>query len=445
MPTIILMPFHWASDMNATFALSRKLRCRGHRVVYACIPDVEARIRAQGFEYVPIFEHVFPKGSLEEQYDSEAKGKSYGLNEFKIRLRGMCELLRDDEISRATRDISPDLLLVSSGMPWVGIGAQRTGLPVICFSSTLISVYDTLVPPFGTKIVPGKTPFWRLKTRFAWESMFLRRRFRGWSWDISVELKDLARHCGFPLGKIDYRVETWPRLLLPELVFCPKVFDFPRARRPEGAFFVEASIDTARKDTDLACGHKLDGRPVVYCSLGSVATIKYAQRAAKFFQMVMDVIRQRPYLQAVVAVGNYLTADDFTIPENVILVNEAPQIEILKRASLMIYHGGIGGVKESIFMGVPMLLIPLFYDQAGNAARVVYHHLGERLELGKLTNAEMGRGIDRLFEDPSYSEQVKLMSKKFVNTENRAPSVDVIESVLAGRSVDGSLFDFQMS
>ena len=83
-----------------------------------------------------------------------------------------------------------------------------------------------------------------------------------------------------------------------------------------------------------------------------------------------------------------------------------------------------------------MLLIPLFYDQAGNAARVVYHHLGESLELGKLTNAEMGRGIDRLFEDPSYCEQVKLMSEKFVRTENRAPSVDIIESVLAGTPVD---------
>jgi UDP:flavonoid glycosyltransferase YjiC (YdhE family) len=86
-------------------------------------------------------------------------------------------------------------------------------------------------------------------------------------------------------------------------------------------------------------------------------------------------------------------------------------------------------------MGVPMLLIPLFYDQAGNAARVIYHHLGERLELGKLTDAEMGRGIDRLLEDPSYSEHVKLMAEKFVDTENRAPSVDVIESVLAGGPV----------
>jgi MGT family glycosyltransferase len=421
--------------MNATFALSRKLLARGHRVVYACIPDVETRIRAQGFEYVPIFERVFPRGSLDQQYDSEAKGKSYGLNEFKARLRGMCELLRDDEIGHATRDISPDLLLVSSGMPWVGIGAQRTGLPVICFSSTLISVYDPIVPPFGTNIVPGKTPLWRLRTRFDWERMFARRRFRGWAWDISGELNELARDCDFPLDKIDYRVETWPRLLLPELVFCPKHFDFPRALRPEGAIFVEASVDTARKDSGRAWSYKLDDRPLVYCSLGSVATIKYASRAAKFFQTVMDAIGHRPSLQAVVAVGNYLAAGDFTIPENVTLVNEAPQVDILKRASLMIYHGGIGGVKESIFMGVPMLLIPLFYDQAGNAARVIYHHLGERLELGKLTDAEMGRGIDRLLEDPSYSEHVKLMAEKFVDTENRAPSVDVIESVLAGGPV----------
>ena len=54
MATIVFMPFHWASDLNPTFALARKLRDHGHRVHFLCIPDTEARIRAQGFEFTPV-------------------------------------------------------------------------------------------------------------------------------------------------------------------------------------------------------------------------------------------------------------------------------------------------------------------------------------------------------------------------------------------------------
>ena len=221
MANIVLMPFHWASDMNATFALARKLQNRGHHVHYLCIPDTEERIRAQGFDFIPIFSRVFPSGALAEQHSSEAKGKSYGPVEFRARLREMCELLCDSEISNSTRGLHPDLFLTSSGMPWVGIAARKTGVPVVAFSSTLISVSDPEVPPFGTGLIPAHTSLSRLKTRFAWKKLFLRRRLGRRAWDISGELKELARRCDYPLNQIDFKVETWPRLLLPELVFCP--------------------------------------------------------------------------------------------------------------------------------------------------------------------------------------------------------------------------------
>src|SRR5947209_5184798 len=131
MATIVFMPFHWASDLNPTFALAKKLRDRGHRVHYLCIPDTEARIRAQGFEFTSVFGSVFPEGALARQYESDSQGKRYGVAEFMERFRGTCELLREGEIERATRGPQPDLLLTSSGTPWIGIAACRTGIPVV--------------------------------------------------------------------------------------------------------------------------------------------------------------------------------------------------------------------------------------------------------------------------------------------------------------------------
>jgi hypothetical protein len=56
--------------------------------------------------------------------------------------------LREGELDRAIRDLHPDLILTSSGTPWVGIAACKTGIPVIIFSSILISVETRAVPPF---------------------------------------------------------------------------------------------------------------------------------------------------------------------------------------------------------------------------------------------------------------------------------------------------------
>lgn len=434
MATIVFMPFHWAADMNASFALARKLKNRGHRIFYLTIPDTEDRIRAQGFDWLPVFSQVFPKGELEKQSTSEVRGKAYGAEEFKARLRGMCELLRNNEISRATSAIRPDLFLVSSGMPWVGIGACKTGVPVIQFSSNLISVEDRSVPPFRTNLVPDDSLLSSMRIVLAWKKLFLRRRFRNRAWDISGELKALARDCGFPRDKIDFAVETWPRLLLPELVFCPKELDFARRKISEGAFFVEASIDLQRKDDSFPWSRLEEHRPIVFCSLGSLLTTKAAPQAARFFQMFLDAIKERPALQAVAAIGSYLKPEEFDCPANALLVSHAPQVELLKRCAAMVGHGGFSSVKECIFMGVPMLLVPLSYDEPGNAARVVYHKIGLRLQLEEVSARTLGSCIDTLLENSAYRDNIRRMSQKFVEIEERSPACQIIEETLAGSS-----------
>ena len=439
MATVVFMPFHWASDLNPTFALARKLRNRGHRVHYLCIPDTADRIRSQGFDFTSVFDRAFPEGTLAKQYESEAQGKRYGIAEFKDRLRGTCELLREGEIERATAFLHPDLLLVSSGTPWVGIAACETGIPVICFSSTLISVEDSAVPPFNTDLIPGQGPLSQLRTWFEWKKLFFYRRLYSRDWDISKELKALARDCGYAPEKIDFRVETWPRLRLPELVFFPKELDFPRLRKPEGAFFIEGSVDIERRDGDFPWDRLDDDKPLVYCTLGSLLPFKSPARASQFFQMFMDAMAQRSALQGVITIGSYLKADAFNCPANVLIVPIAPQVEVLKRASLMVSHGGVTGVKESAFMGVPMLLIPLSYDEFGNAARVVYHGLGARLRLKEVSARELGRLIDKVLEDFSYSTRAKHMSEKLLKLEHQSPGVAIIESILYGRPLEADL------
>jgi UDP:flavonoid glycosyltransferase YjiC (YdhE family) len=245
-------------------------------------------------------------------------------------------------------------------------------------------------------------------------------------------LKDLALASGYPLSGIDFNGLPWPRLLFPELVFFPECFDFQRASPINGAIYVEASVDTDRKDKEFPW-EKLDARPLVYCSLGSLITFKYLALAKRFFQIFLDAMRQRPDLQAAVAIGNYLKPEDFNHPENVILTDEAPQVALLKRAALMVGHAGSGCIRESIFCGVPMLLLPVGIDAPGNAARAVYHGIALRADFRKASAQELKAAIDELLDEPSYSDAAKRMSRKFVELQEQAPSVSIIESALAGK------------
>lgn len=435
MSTIVIAPLYWHANMNVTFALAKKLRSLGHRVHYACIPDMEERIRAQGFDFHPIFSSIFPRGTLATQSANEAAGKFLGADGVNVRIRAMCELCRTGEIARATDDLRPDLFLVSNHLPWVGIGAWKTGAPVIMFSSVVVSVPDRLVPPISSDRIPSPDFSSRIGTWWEWRKARLKRKLMyriSGLWRSSSYLRDLAVAAGYPVSKIDFRVAPWPRLSLPELIFFPQCLDFPRATPIDNAFNVEPSVDTERRDKEFPW-ERLDGRPLVFCSLGSLITFKYLALARRFFKVLLEAMEQRPDLQAVIAIGHYLKAEDFRCPANVILVDEAPQVDLLKRARLMIGHGGGGGIRESVFYGVPMLLLPLGFDAPGNAARAAHHGLALRADFRKASAQELKSAIDTLMNDPSYLESARRMSHKFVELQDQPPSISIIEGVLAGK------------
>lgn len=437
MATIVIAPLYWHANTNVTFAVAKNLQSRGHRVFYACIPDMEERVRSQGFDCVTVFSSVFPSGALAEQFANEAKGKYLGVTGVNARVQAMCKLCRDGELAKATSSLQPDLFLVSNHMPWLAIDAWKTGKAVVMFSSVIVSMQDSMSPPIHSDTIPSSNLLSRFGVWWEWHKAMLRRKILARAsglWRSSTYLRDLALATGYPKNKIDFDVSPWPRLSFPELVFVPECFDFRRAHPIEGAFHVEASVDITRKDKDFPW-ERLDGRPLVYCSLGSVITFKYLALAKRFFQVLLEAMAERPDLQAVVAIGNYLKAEDFKCPPNVILADEAPQVALLKRARLMVGHGGGGGIRESIFYGVPMLLLPMGFDAPGNAARAVYHGLAVRADFRKVSAQELKLAMAELLDNPSYSEAAKLMSRRFVELQEQAPSMTIIEKALAGNSL----------
>lgn len=62
-----------------------------------------------------------------------------------------------------------------------------------------------------------------------------------------------------------------------------------------------------------------------------------------------------------------------------------PQLDILQRATAFVSHGGMNSTMESLYYGVPMVVIPQMPEQAMTARRVDELGLGLMLDKNTLT------------------------------------------------------------
>src|SRR6516165_4949477 len=115
------------------------------------------------------------------------------------------------------------------------------------------------------------------------------------------------------------------------------------------------------------------------------------------YKHILEAVRSLEDVQAVLSVGKNINPESLgPLPSNTIVVRSAPQIELLKRAALCITHAGLNTTLESLARGVPMVAIPIGYDQPGVATRIAYHRVGEFVEIGNLTARRLSELIAKV-------------------------------------------------
>jgi zeaxanthin glucosyltransferase len=224
------------------------------------------------------------------------------------------------------------------------------------------------------------------------------------------------------------------------LVLCPDALEFSHAREKPNRYHIEPSIDFQRQELHSFPWEALDrSKPLIYCSLGSESHL-YKQ-SFRIFSAIIEAMRTKPDWQLLLAIGPYLKMDDLPpLPTNVLVVNWAPQLQILQRAAMMITHGGLGSVKECIFLGVPMIVFPCRWDQPTNAARVVAHGLGVRGNVNHVSSHEVIAMIDNVSGNPSFKRSVEAMSRTFREIEDSGRGVELIEQIIGSFKKDPGFY-----
>jgi zeaxanthin glucosyltransferase len=242
--------------------------------------------------------------------------------------------------------------------------------------------------------------------------------------EILAPLAEVAKPYAEKAGlEIDWNDPTATTSKLAVITQTPMEFDYPNPRLPAEFHYAGPFHDDAGRKKIPFPWEKLTGEPLVYASMGTLVNgLEYVYR------IMLDAVRAIPGIQVVLSVGYNVNLDDLgPIPSNTIVVNSAPQIELLKRAALCITHAGMNTTLESLAQGVPMVAIPIGYDQPGVASRIAHHGVGEFLEVDDLTVKRLSELIRRVLRDQSYSDKARYFKKVIAQTRGLDVAADVIE------------------
>lgn len=102
-----------------------------------------------------------------------------------------------------------------------------------------------------------------------------------------------------------------------------------------------------------------------------------------------------------------------TLGNNTLIVDWMPQKDLLghPQTKVFVAHGGTNGVQEAIYHGVPVLGIPLFFDQFDNLLRLRERGAGKIIELGDVNGHSFEKGINEVLHQDSYRQNIQRMSR----------------------------------
>lgn len=166
----------------------------------------------------------------------------------------------------------------------------------------------------------------------------------------------------FGLGNLPFSVPLYPVRGIKDIVLTSReLHPSSPIFRNDNWVFCGASID-ARTRTDYFDFDRLDGRPVICISMG---TLQFSND--RFFRTTMDAFADYP-AQFLLAAGPGSDVHRFgEVPGNFIVQQTFPQMPLLERATLFITHGGLGSIHETLWNGVPFVAVPQQFEQMRNA------------------------------------------------------------------------------
>jgi zeaxanthin glucosyltransferase len=404
-----------SGHLHPITTLGHALRQRGHRVSLIGIADAEERVRAAGLEFVPIGQDHYPAGSTTQLF--HRLGELSGAAAFRATLayfqQSTAMLLR--EAPPALRAHGVEAMLIDQTSFGGATVAHVLDLPFVSVSCALLLNPEPAVPPVNTGWRYHPAAWARLRNRLG--HRLLARLAR----PITQVVADYRQQHQLP--ELTNSAQAWSPLA--QICQQPAAFEYPRRQLPAWFHFTGPLVDPASRSLAEFPWHQLNGKPLIYASLGTIQN-----QQLELFACIAEACAHLD-AQLVIALGGGSSPEALPpLPGDPVVVGFAPQLELLQRAALTITHAGLNTVLESLRCGVPMVAIPIANDQPGVAARVAWSGSGAVVPLRRASVGRLRAAIDRVWTDPSYRAHAQRLQQAIASSGGVARAADIVEKAI---------------
>lgn len=401
--------------LNPMFALARALKTRGHSAIFFHIPAIAATVRGQGFCFEPV-------GGVETRALAESishMAEAEGLRSLKFAVecaRKTTELLCEG-LPAAFAHAQIDLVVADQNEPAAATVAEHLSLKFVSACPSLPLNREPDVPPPFVPWLYRPNVWGRMRNALAYK---LSDRLIG---PINATLNRYRRAWGLP--PVSQPDQTFsPYAQLSQMV---REFDFPRLQLPQSFHYLGPFCDPAPTPVPFPFD-QLNGKPLIYASIGTLQNPN-----SRHFHVIAAACA-RLDAQLVIATGGDTALRG--LAGSPLVVNYAPQLDLLARASLTITHAGMNTVMQSLMCGVPLVALPITHDQPAIAARVVWSEAGVAMPMRSITARKLRRAVTRVLHTPVYRARAQQLSESIKAAGGVERGATIVEEVLASREAN---------
>ncbi len=231
------------------------------------------------------------------------------------------------------------------------------------------------------------------------------------------------------LAECDAGPLPFPEFVLPSpylnLLLYPKPLQFKRRTPldPDKFVYLDGCIRREEEEYEVPEFKANNDKPLIYFSYGSlgVADVDLIKR-------IIGVLADAPY-RVLVNVGDYLDQYD-AVPDNVRVSSWFKQTAVLPHVDVFIMHGGNNSFNESLYYGIPPLVMPFVWDGHDNARRVNDTAHGIGMHRYEWTDAELRGNVERLLTDEKIRANVTATSRHMQAQDGRMRAAKAIDRLI---------------
>jgi zeaxanthin glucosyltransferase len=394
--------------VNPLIALGAALQERGHRATLVHVAETRGMLARAPIGFEPLGGASDRPGLLPAYLAQLAAATGpVGVNRMIAATAAMTAQLLDELPAALTR-IGADAVIADSADGAGLLVARHLGLPVVTSVTGLPLIREPDVPPpfVDWPYIAGPLGRFRNSGGYAVTNVLMRpitrvvaERRRRWGLVDGGEFSDLL-----------------------QIAQCPRGLDFPR-QAPPAAF----RYGSAWRLPEAAITRpSVDERPLIFCSLGSL------QGARKGLFATMTAACAALGARAVVAHGGGLTeAEASSLPGDPLVRDFWPQTALLRHCSAAVLHGGFNSVLDALAARIPIVAVPIAFEQPATAARLAYVGAGVRLSPRRLNVARLAAVLRHVIDDPSYRAAASRLGDEMAREGGADHAAGLVSAALA--------------